>query len=197
MVEFDHLITKDKVEETDDNEDIFNKNSRFEDVGIAEGIVKSLPAGSYLQFERRGFYMVDKIAMVNSQLVVHFVPDGKTKGMSVIGHTVDAAETAKGKGNAKGGKDGKEKGTGAPDGKLSKKDLKKLEKKAGKAAGVKVDDKKGKKGGKEEKKGGDKKPSAAKSSQSDCFSGPAADKWESMLAQNQYFGGQKPSQADA
>lgn len=47
MVEFDHLITKDKVEETDDNEDIFNKNSRFEDVGIAEGIVKTLTKGSY------------------------------------------------------------------------------------------------------------------------------------------------------
>jgi len=47
MMEFDHLINKAKVEEDDDNEAIFNRNSRFEDVGIAEGIIKSLPKGSY------------------------------------------------------------------------------------------------------------------------------------------------------
>ena len=47
MREFDHLITKAKVEEEDDIEKIFNRNSRFEDVGIAEGLVKSLPQGSY------------------------------------------------------------------------------------------------------------------------------------------------------
>jgi hypothetical protein len=30
-------------------------------------------------------------------MVVHFVPDGKTKSMSGISHAVDAATTAKGK----------------------------------------------------------------------------------------------------
>ena len=40
MVEYDHLITKAKIEETDENDKIFNKNSRFEEVGIAEGIIK-------------------------------------------------------------------------------------------------------------------------------------------------------------
>ena len=47
MVEYDHLITKPKVEETDDIETIFNRNSRFDEIGIAEGIVKTLPKGSY------------------------------------------------------------------------------------------------------------------------------------------------------
>lgn len=42
MCEFDHLITKEKVEEGDDIEKIFNVNSRHEGVGIAEGIVKTL-----------------------------------------------------------------------------------------------------------------------------------------------------------
>lgn len=37
-------------------------------------------------------------------MVVNFIPDGKTKGMSVVSHAVDAAETAKGKGDKKGGK---------------------------------------------------------------------------------------------
>ena len=76
--------------------------------------------------------------MVNKPMTVNFVPDGKTKGMSVISHTVDASETAKGKkgdkGAAKDKKGAAAAGEGAgPDGKLSKKDLKKLEKKAKKA----------------------------------------------------------------
>lgn len=47
MVEFDHLINKAKIEENDDIEQIFNRNSRFEDIGIAEGVVRTLPQGSY------------------------------------------------------------------------------------------------------------------------------------------------------
>ena len=47
MREFDHLINKAKVEEEDKIEEIFNHNSRFEDVGIAEGIIQTLPKGSY------------------------------------------------------------------------------------------------------------------------------------------------------
>ena len=59
MVEFDHLITKEKIEENDELKDIRNANSRFEYTVIAEGIVRNLPAGSHFQFERRGFYYVD------------------------------------------------------------------------------------------------------------------------------------------
>ena len=86
MKEFDHLIKKAKIEEDDDIEQIFNRNSRFEDIGIAEGIVKTLPKGSYFQFERRGYYYVDNVALVSSKMVVNFVPDGKTKGISVLTH---------------------------------------------------------------------------------------------------------------
>lgn len=98
MLEFDHLINKQKIEETDDSLAIFNRNSKHEDIGIAEGLVSSLPKGSYIQFERRGYYIVDSVQLENQQMVFNFIPDGKTKGMSIIKHSVDAAETAKGKG---------------------------------------------------------------------------------------------------
>ena len=128
MVEFDHLINKAKIEEDDDNEAIFNRNSKFEDIGIAEGFVNNLSQGSYFQFERRGFYYVDKIAMVNNLLTVHFIPDGKTRGMSVLTHQVDAGETSKGKAASENAAVKQVAGVGA-DGKLSKKALAKLNKK--------------------------------------------------------------------
>ena len=134
MSEYDHLITKAKVEEADDIAAIFNQNSKFDDIGICEGICKTLSQGSYFQFERRGFYYVDKPALVGSPLSVNFVPDGKMQGMSVISHTVDAATTAKGQhgDGDKAAASGKMKAGAGEDGKLSKKAAKKAEKKAGK-----------------------------------------------------------------
>lgn len=88
---------------------------------------------------------------------------------------------------------------------MSKKALAKLQKKeaknskkAGGAAAAAGDDKKQQ--GKP--KGGDKqgaKPAASKSaaSSSQVFGGAAADLWEGLLSTNQWFGGIKPSQADA
>lgn len=47
MVEFDHIITKEKIEEGDEVKDIRNPSSRFEYTVIAEGVVRNLPAGSH------------------------------------------------------------------------------------------------------------------------------------------------------
>ncbi len=59
LVEYDHLITKAKVEETDNVEDLVNKNSKISYQAIAEGPVRTLQKGAIFQFERRGFYIVD------------------------------------------------------------------------------------------------------------------------------------------
>lgn len=133
IVEFDHLITKEKVEDEDDIAKIFNQNSRFEYTAIAEGVCRNLKQGSFFQFERRGFYYVDKIGLVGQQMTVNFVPDGKTKAMSAVGHAVDAKETAKGK--AAGGKTAEKETGKGPDGKISKKQAAKDAKKAAKKAG--------------------------------------------------------------
>lgn len=67
-------------------------------------------------------------------MVVHFVPDGKTKSMSGISHAIDAANLAKGK-NAQDKQ--KTKQAGAEGAELSKNAAKKAAKKADKKAGVK------------------------------------------------------------
>lgn len=97
IVEFDHLITEPKIEEDTKIEDVFNKNSKIEYTAITEGSLRQLQKGDIFQFERRGFYYIDQIQLTGKQMVVHFVPDGKTKSMSSISHSLDAATLAKGK----------------------------------------------------------------------------------------------------
>lgn len=59
LVEFDHLITKKKVEDTDDVKLLVNHNSRIEYSAIAEGSLRNIQQGASIQLERRGFFYVD------------------------------------------------------------------------------------------------------------------------------------------
>lgn len=97
ICEFDHLITEPKIEEDTPIEKVVNTNSKIEYTAISEGSVRRLQKGDIFQFERRGFYYIDKLELTGQQMTVHFVPDGKTKSMSGISHAIDAATTAKGK----------------------------------------------------------------------------------------------------
>jgi len=131
LVEFDHIITKSKIEKHDDVTQIINPKSKFEYIAYAEGNMKNLPVKSIIQFERRGFFYLDKIAGPDNQLLTfHFIPDGKTKSMSILTSKVDAKQMSKGKIEEKkveveqNVKKGEEEKKGP-----SKKDLKKQEKK--------------------------------------------------------------------
>jgi glutamyl-tRNA synthetase len=145
LMEYDHLITKKKIEENDKIPDITNHNSKLKTVAWGEGSMRNLKVGQFIQIERRGFFYVDKIACGSQRLTLNFVPDGKSKAMSTISHKLDAKEAAKGKGeqaaaankaDAKKAKQAQEGDAPAADGeekKLSKKELNKLKKKAEKA----------------------------------------------------------------
>lgn len=86
LVEYDHLIKVKKVEEEMVLEDIVNVNSKFVTLAIAEPALKSLSEGQCLQFERRGFYRIDKIRKEGETIIytLIFIPDGKTKGLASI-----------------------------------------------------------------------------------------------------------------
>lgn len=141
---------------------------------------------------------MDRIAFAGKSMVVNFVPDGKTKGMSVLKHSVDAETTTKGMAG-EGGKVTKMKAEVGADGKMSKKALAKLAKKDAKTSkkaggAAPADDKK--KGAKT-KGEAPKQAAAVCSSMGTFFSGPAADLWDSLLSETQWLNGAKLSQADA
>jgi len=90
LVEYDHLLTVDKVDENMDFETVINHNSKFVTEALADPLVKNLTKSSVIQFERRGYYIVDKIE--GDVLDLIYVPDGKTKTMSNLSTQVDVAK---------------------------------------------------------------------------------------------------------
>lgn len=85
--------------------------------------------------ERRGYFFVDKIELQNQKMTLNFIPDGKSKNMSVIESKLDQKQVAGGKTDAAVDKaKDKKKAGGEPTEGLSKKELNKLKKKEEKAS---------------------------------------------------------------
>mmetsp|Transcript_18129 Transcript_18129/g.43563 ORF Transcript_18129/g.43563 Transcript_18129/m.43563 type:complete len:861 (-) Transcript_18129:112-2694(-) len=94
MREFDHLITKAKIEDDDVLDDLINPQSQLDTLCIGDPLLKTLQKGDKLQLERRGFFIVDQVAISsrNQQLVLVAIPDGKSKGMSVVQAKIDPSK---------------------------------------------------------------------------------------------------------
>ncbi|QBM88944.1 glutamyl-tRNA synthetase [Metschnikowia aff. pulcherrima] len=78
LVDFDHLITKDKLEETDNFEDFLTPVTEFRSEAFADLNVKLLKKGDFIQFERKGYYKVDSDLTEGDKMVFFTIPDGKT-----------------------------------------------------------------------------------------------------------------------
>jgi glutamyl-tRNA synthetase len=130
IYEFGHLITKDAIREEDDVAKFVNHNSKIRSEGYADKDIERVKAGDFIQIERRGYFFVDKDLANNGEIVLHFIPDGKTKNMSKIASKIDSSSLTKGEGE--GGKaankaeEAKKKGEQESDKPLSKNQLKKL-----------------------------------------------------------------------
>ncbi|ORY80962.1 putative glutamyl-tRNA synthetase, cytoplasmic [Protomyces lactucae-debilis] len=78
LVDFDHLITKEKLEEGDDVKDFMTKETEFKTEAVADVNVKELKHGEVIQFERKGYFIVDEPYESDERPIVFFnVPDGK------------------------------------------------------------------------------------------------------------------------
>jgi len=79
LVYYDHLITKDKLEEDDKMEDFVNKNSKSEESVLCDINTKLLQQGDVIQFERRGYFICDSVFVRENGRPMTFIeiPDGK------------------------------------------------------------------------------------------------------------------------
>ncbi|GAA5905485.1 hypothetical protein JCM6882_004765, partial [Rhodosporidiobolus microsporus] len=112
LVDYDYLITKKKLEEDDSVEELLTPKTEYRVPAFADANVASLAAGTIIQFERKGFYIVDRAydpASPSSPAVCIFIPDGKASSIA-LKHQVPAAASS-----AKDGKDAKKAKTPAKD----------------------------------------------------------------------------------
>jgi len=101
--ELDHLVTKPKIEDDDDIKDIINPCSIIDTPAIGDPMLKTLNRGDKMQLERRGYFIVDKVAFPpGTPMVLIKIPDGRAKDMSMKS-SVDPAKL-QGAGDAKGAK---------------------------------------------------------------------------------------------
>ncbi|KAJ5831963.1 hypothetical protein N7474_000274 [Penicillium riverlandense] len=79
LVDFDHLLTKDSLDENDKLEDFLNPHTEFREDAVADGNVAKLKEGDIIQFERKGFYRLDRAYAPGSPAVFFNIPTGKLK----------------------------------------------------------------------------------------------------------------------
>lgn len=88
IVEYDHLIKEKKIEENMDFESVVNVNSKFSADYYADSNIRTLNPGQFLQFERKGYYKIDKVEKQGDDLhyTLIYTPDGKQVGLASQGN---------------------------------------------------------------------------------------------------------------
>lgn len=77
MVDFDYLITKDKLEEEDNYEDFLTEKTEFVTEGMADCNVAKLKEDTIMQFDRKGFFRIDRPFKGGEPAVLFKIPIGK------------------------------------------------------------------------------------------------------------------------
>jgi glutamyl-tRNA synthetase len=85
QVDFDYLITKDKLEESDELEDFLTKQTEFRTKALADCNVANLKVDDIMQFDRKGYFRVDRAFVAAAEgrpaqpAVLFQIPTGKAK----------------------------------------------------------------------------------------------------------------------
>lgn len=78
LVDFDHLINKDKIEEDENFEDFLTEITEFKTDAIADLNLRTAEKGAILQFERKGYFRVDTpYSKETGKAILFTIPDGK------------------------------------------------------------------------------------------------------------------------
>jgi glutamyl-tRNA synthetase len=104
LLDFDYLITKPKLEESDNFEAVVNTVTRTEVSALGEAAMRCLQRGDVIQIERKGYYRVDEPLQDEGKAMVLFaIPDGKPR-------TTGVSSVAGGGGSSSGGGRGRRPG---------------------------------------------------------------------------------------
>ncbi|KAJ2002312.1 glutamate--tRNA ligase [Coemansia thaxteri] len=89
LLDYDYLITKRKPEEEDSIEDLLTPVTEFVDAALVDANVAELQVGAIIQLERRGYFIVDKVASQSELGAINLIriPDG-TAATVAIKHNV-------------------------------------------------------------------------------------------------------------
>jgi len=81
IIEFDHLISKSKLSDEDKFQDFVNPNSKSSSSALGDPCLRTVTAGTVIQFERKGFFRVDQPygGSPDKPAVLFAIPDGKVK----------------------------------------------------------------------------------------------------------------------
>lgn len=84
LLDYDYLITKKKLEEGDNVEDFVTPTTEFRVEAFADANVLELKKGDIMQFERKGYYILDGIIGDGKEKRLEFIkiPDGKAAGLA-------------------------------------------------------------------------------------------------------------------
>ncbi|KAG9123204.1 hypothetical protein FRC07_000114 [Ceratobasidium sp. 392] len=114
LLDYDYLITKKKLDEGDDVADFVTPTTEFRTECWADANVTNLKKGGIMQFERKGYYIVDGIyddpeSHVSGAKRMEFVkiPDGRAAGLASKAGSEDVAPKPKKEKAAGGGNFGK------------------------------------------------------------------------------------------
>lgn len=81
VYEYDHILSKEKIEDEDNLEDYININSIVKYSLYVESVIKEIEEKSYIQLERKGYFYIDKKEYNKEnqalQIRLHKIPTGK------------------------------------------------------------------------------------------------------------------------
>ncbi|EEH20063.2 glutamate-tRNA ligase [Paracoccidioides brasiliensis Pb03] len=78
LVDFDYIISKDKLEKDEDIHDFLTPKTEFRSEAFADCNVAGLAEGDIIQFERKGYFRLDRPYKEGKPAVFFNIPTGKT-----------------------------------------------------------------------------------------------------------------------
>ncbi|KAL1738877.1 ribosomal protein L25/Gln-tRNA synthetase, partial [Schizophyllum fasciatum] len=105
LLDYDYLITKKKLEEGDEVQDYLTPQTEFRVAAVADGNVRVLKKGDVIQFERKGYFILDGDAPDGRREFIR-IPDGRAAGIASKAGDASGDANDKAAGGAKGKKGG-------------------------------------------------------------------------------------------